>query len=66
MCLNNGSILFLGPSFLLDIRIEMIMPSLSTLFTDPTRQMLGNVSPIFSAMFEDKTHNELIFFSSLC
>ena len=53
MRFDDSSVLFLSPSLLLDIRIKMVMPSLATLLADPTRQMLGYVSPIFSAMFQD-------------
>lgn len=37
MSLNNFPIFLRSPLILLDIRVEMIVPSLATLFTDPSR-----------------------------
>ena len=51
MGLNDGFILFLGPAFLFDVRVEVVMPPLSTLLADSAREVFGDVGPIFCSMF---------------
>lgn len=53
MSFDNGTILLLSPSFFFNIGIQVIMPSFSALLADPTREMLGNICPIFSAMLHN-------------
>ena len=65
MSLNNCLILFLCPSLLFDIRIQMIMPSLAALFTNPSRQIFGNKTPIFRPMLLYKSHYKFILLFSL-
>ena len=66
MSFYYSSIFFFSPPFFLDVGVEMIMPSLSTLLSDTTWQVFGNVGPIFSAMLQDKAHNKFVFFFCLC
>lgn len=51
VCLNNCPILLFSPSLFLNIGVQVIMPSFSALFAYPSREVFGNICPIFSAMF---------------
>jgi len=65
MSFNDCPVLLLSPSFLLDVGIQMIMPSFSALLTDATWQMFGNICPIFSAMLHNEAHDKLVLFLGL-
>ena len=41
----DDSVLLVGPGGLLDLRVEMVVPPLSTLLTNPSFQVFGNQSP---------------------
>lgn len=44
-------LLIRGPlSVPLDKRVEVVVPSLSALFTDTTWEMMGNLSPLFGSV----------------
>ena len=53
MGLYDGQIFLVGPFVFLDIRVQMIMPSLSALLANSSRQSLCNVTPIFCAKLFD-------------
>ena len=53
MSFNDSEVFFFGPTLLLDIGIEMVVPSLPTLLTDTARKVLCNVTPISRAIFTD-------------
>jgi len=45
--LNDDMIFFIVPSFLADVGVQVIMPSLSALLADSARELLGDVAPVF-------------------
>lgn len=53
MSLDDGPILLLGPPLLLDVRVEMVVPSLPALFANPAGEVFGDVGPIFGAVLHD-------------
>lgn len=54
MCLNDDLILLLRPFVLTDVRVEVVVPALSTLLPDPARQVLGHEAPILRAVAFDQ------------
>ena len=50
MELNDEHILLQGPLTLADVWVEMVMPSLSALLSNATRETLGHLSPVFGAL----------------
>jgi hypothetical protein len=62
MGLNYSSIFFRCPFIFLDIRIQMVMPSLSALLSNPTWQSLSDVTPIFCAILFDINSKTVILF----
>lgn len=52
MGLDYGPVLFVSPSLLLDVWVEVVVPPLSALLADPARQMLGDVGPVLGPVFE--------------
>lgn len=54
MCLNDDLILFLRPFILADVRVEMVVPALSTLLAYPTRKVFGHKAPILRAVAFDQ------------
>jgi|FrelakmetLWP11LW_1041352.scaffolds.fasta_scaffold41008_1 hypothetical protein len=51
---EKDEFLFKTPFIFLDSRVKMIVPSLSTLFADATRQVLCDRSPLLSTSCLDK------------
>ena len=51
MSLYDGVVFFLGPPFLSDLRVEMVVPALSALLADPPWQALGDVGPVLGTVF---------------
>jgi hypothetical protein len=62
MRLENRTIFFQSPRVLADIRIKMIVPAFTTLFSNASRQVGSNQGPLFGSKFLDKLHNLGIFF----
>ena len=56
------AVFFVGPRRLLDVGVEMVVPTLTTLLSDPTFQMLGNQGPALGTIFAHQFHYSLIFF----
>jgi len=48
---EEDPLLLLAPRNLLNLRIQVVVPSLSALFADPTWQMLSNYGPFLRAIF---------------
>lgn len=57
MSLDDGPVFFVRPSLFLDVRVEVVMPALSTLLANPTWKMFGDISPIFGSVLHDQTHD---------
>lgn len=53
MGLNDDLILFFRPFVFADVRVQMVMPSLSALLADSAREMLGDEAPILGSMAFD-------------
>ena len=53
MGLDNGNVLLLSPLVFLDVRVQVVVPSFSALFANPSGQRLGYVTPIFCAKLFD-------------
>ena len=49
--LDNGSVFFLSPLVLLDIRVQVVVPPFSTLLSNPSWKCLGYIAPVFSSKF---------------
>lgn len=62
MGLNYNIILLFSPLLLFNVRIQVIMPSLPTLFTDSSWECLGYVRPIFGSEFTHPLEQYLILF----
>lgn len=52
MRLNDGPIFLFSPLVLLYVWVQVIVPPLSALLANSTRQCLGNVAPIFGPKFQ--------------
>jgi len=63
--LNDGVVFFLSPPFLLDFRVEVVVPAFPALLADPAGQALGDEAPVLGAVFEDEAHDELVFLFGL-
>ncbi len=63
---DNELVLLHGPLALGDMRIQMVVPSLTTLLSDATGERLGDVSPIFGAVALYDSGQDLIFLLSPC
>ena len=61
MSLYDGLILLRSPLVLFDVRIQVIVPSFTTLLSDPSRQRLGNMAPIFCTELLDIFRQLLVF-----
>lgn len=53
MSLDNGNVLFVSPLVFLDVRVQVVVPSFSALFANPSGQSLSYVTPIFCAKLFD-------------
>lgn len=62
--LHDGNIFFFCPSLLLDVRIEVIVPSFSTLFPYSAMQILSDKRPILGTILHHHLPNYLVFFRS--
>lgn len=51
MRLYDGPIFLFGPLVFLYVRVQVVVPSLSTLLADAAREGLSDVAPIFSPEF---------------
>jgi hypothetical protein len=49
--LDDGSVLLRCPLVFLNVGIQVVVPTLSTLLSDPTGESLGYVTPVFCAKF---------------
>lgn len=65
MVLDNFLVLLLGPLFLINVRVEMVMPTLSTLLAHPALQFPGNGTPITGSILGHETNEQLIFLFGL-
>ena len=59
---EKDEFLFKTPLIFFDSRVKMIVPSLSTLFADASRQVLCDRSPLLSTSCLDKRQDQFIFF----
>lgn len=62
MEVNDLSIFLFSPFVIFNVRIEVIVPSLSALLTDSARKVRSDLAPVFSPMLKDKLDDNLIFF----
>ena len=59
---DDPRVLLQRPLLLDDVRVQMVMPALSALLADATRQLIGNLGPVFCAVGEDETCQLGVFF----
>ena len=52
------------PSILLDLGVEVVVPALSALLSDPPREVLSNCGPLLGTFFLNKSQDEGIFFDA--
>lgn len=45
VCNVQDQLFLNSPAFLLNTRVQMVMPALSALLSDPAREVLGNTCP---------------------
>ena len=64
MELKDELIFFFCPFLISNSRVQMVVPSLSALFADATRQMACNETPIFRSVQIDHGDDDLILFGS--
>lgn len=57
MCFVYNTILFLSPGGLLHLRVEVIVPALSTLLAYTALQVLGDDGPALGAVFVHKLYH---------
>lgn len=50
-----------SPWFLVDVRIQMVMPPFSTLFANPAWKMVGNLGPFLSPFLRNQLYYQFIF-----
>ena len=62
MCIVYDTILFISPCCLFNLRIEVVMPPFTTLFSYSSLQLLCNQSPSFRPIFSYKFNNFFILF----
>ena len=60
MRLYDGVVFVLGPAFLLDFGVEVVVPALPALFADAAGKTFGDEAPVFGAVFLDQSQNQLI------
>lgn len=53
MSLNDGLVFLISPFLLANVWIKMVMPSLTTLLSDSSREMLSDKTPILCAVIFD-------------
>lgn len=58
----DDAVLFFGPGRLLDLRVQMIMPSLPTLLANATFEVFGDEGPPLGPIFADELDDALILF----
>ena len=63
---DNELVLLHCPLALSDMRVQMVVPSLSTLLSDTTWERLGDVRPIFGAVALHDSGQDLIFLPCPC
>ena len=63
--LNNDLIFVFVPTLFAYLRVEVVVPSLSALFSDSPRQLFGDVTPILRTVLLYQSQNQLIFFLGL-
>lgn len=61
MQLDNHRVFPLGPFYLFDVGVQVVVPSLATLFPDSSGQEFRNSGPIRSPMFEHLLSQYLVF-----
>ena len=54
MSLNNDFVLLIRPSILTDLRVKVVVPPLPALLANPSRQLFGNVAPVFGTTLLDQ------------
>lgn len=59
---EKDPLLFFAPDALLDLWVQMIMPSFSTLLANTARETVSNLSPFLRSFLLYKNEHKLIFF----
>lgn len=54
MSLDDGMVFLLGPFVLADVRVQVIVPPLSALLANTSRQLLCDKAPVLRAMLKHK------------
>ena len=63
---DNELVFLHGPLALGDMRVQMVVPSLTTLLSNATWERLSNVGPIFGAVALNDSGQDLIFLLGPC
>ena len=50
MSIDDDLILLISPLVLADVRVQVVVPTLSALLADAARQLLGDEAPVFGAV----------------
>jgi len=58
--IQDDLILLLGPFVFTDIRVEVVVPALSALFSDAAGQLLGDEAPVFGAVFIYESQHQFV------
>ena len=64
--LNDEHIFLHGPLALADVRVQVVVPSFTTLLPDAAGQALGDVGPVFRARPGDDLSQDLVLFLGPC
>lgn len=64
MSLDDKHIFIICPFFFFDVRIQVVMPSLSTLFSNSSWEWVSNSRPTPSSILQDHISENLVFFMS--
>ena len=64
MRLNDYFVFLFGPLFLFDVWVQVVVPTLPTLFTYTPRQSFGNVRPVLCSKVPYSFEKDVVFFWS--
>ena len=65
MGLDDGCVLLLGPPLFLNIGVQVVVPSLTTLLADSAREILGDITPVTGSVLSHQLHYDVVLLLTL-
>lgn len=65
MSFNYGQVFLFSPALLLDVGVQMVVPSLSALLAYTAWKILRDVAPVSCSVFIDQLHHDFVLFLRL-